>query len=281
MPSAWRGAVATANIRLADFLVLKNGGACFDQGVLDVSSDVGGENRARIQGSWHRLLPRPEHLIELATCLLVNQGVRIHEGLIHIPAQEESVRGSNVLDDGIDYIQSRQLLRRRCLQRQSEVYTFQLKSDTYCSNVILQDPRYGHRMLRILLGDDGQVADLKSIVGGEVFQVVLVVFGDLLGYQSRHGGVGRMIKILEDDISEAVSNQEHCSMRSDVRARFNRPRPLCALRTLVHFLFFLFQAFLALDFSCSFVFFFSHSTLCLDFLFCSFQGWFDDDYRPR
>lgn len=104
VPSSWGGTAATANIRLADFLVLENGGACFNQSVLDVSSDIGGEDRSCIQGAWYRLLPRPEHLIELATCLLVNQGVRVHEGLIHVPPQEESVGGSNVLDDRIDYI---------------------------------------------------------------------------------------------------------------------------------------------------------------------------------
>lgn len=46
-------------------------------------------------------------------------------------------------------------------------------------------------MFRILLGDDGQVADLKSVVGSEVFQVVLVVLGDLIGYQPRHDGGGK------------------------------------------------------------------------------------------
>lgn len=120
----------TKHIRLTALLVLENGGACFDQGALDVASDIWREDWARIQRARHGLLPRPEHLIELATCLLVDQGVRIHEGLIHVPSQKERVGGSNILDDGIDYIQSRQLLRRWCLQRQSEVYTIQHKRKT-------------------------------------------------------------------------------------------------------------------------------------------------------
>jgi len=39
-------------------------------------------------------------------------------------------------------------------------------------------------MLRVLLGYDGQVADLKSVIGGEVLQGVFVVLGDLVGDES-------------------------------------------------------------------------------------------------
>lgn len=35
-------------------------------------------------------------------------------------------------------------------------------------------------MFGVLLGDDGQVADLKSVIGGEILQGVLVVLGDLI-----------------------------------------------------------------------------------------------------
>jgi hypothetical protein len=45
-------------------------------------------------------------------------------------------------------------------------------------------------MFRVLLGYDGQVADLKSVVRGEVLQGVLVVLGDLVRGESRHGGEG-------------------------------------------------------------------------------------------
>ena len=46
-------------------------------------------------------------------------------------------------------------------------------------------------MLRVFFGYDGQVADLKTIVGGKVLQGVLVVLGDLVGDESRHGGKGK------------------------------------------------------------------------------------------
>lgn len=60
---------------------------------------------------------------------------------------------------------------------------------TYCSNMILQDPGDGHRMFRILFGYDGQIADLEPVVGGEIFQGVLVVLGHFVGCQSRrHDG---------------------------------------------------------------------------------------------
>lgn len=42
-------------------------------------------------------------------------------------------------------------------------------------------------MLGVLLGNDGEVADLKPVVGSEIFQGVLVVLGDLVGYQTGHG----------------------------------------------------------------------------------------------
>jgi len=94
----------TKHIWLTALLVLENGSACFDQGALDVASNLRGKDRSRIQRARNGLLPRPEHLIELATCLLVNQGVRIHEGLIHVPSQEQSVGCPNVLDNGINYV---------------------------------------------------------------------------------------------------------------------------------------------------------------------------------
>ena len=54
------------------------------------------------------------------------------------------------------------------------------RKDTYRSNMVLQYPRNGHGMLGVLLGNDGQIADLESIVGGEVFEGVLVVLCDLV-----------------------------------------------------------------------------------------------------
>lgn len=43
-------------------------------------------------------------------------------------------------------------------------------------------------MLGVLLGYDGQVADLESVIAREILQGAFVVLGDLVGDQSRHGG---------------------------------------------------------------------------------------------
>jgi hypothetical protein len=42
-------------------------------------------------------------------------------------------------------------------------------------------------MLGVLLGDDGQIADLESVIAGEILQGTLVVLGDLVGDESGHG----------------------------------------------------------------------------------------------
>lgn len=51
-------------------------------------------------------------------------------------------------------------------------------------------------MLGVLLGNDSKVADLKPVVGSEIFQGILVVLGDLVRYQTGHG-VCEMIDELE------------------------------------------------------------------------------------
>lgn len=42
-------------------------------------------------------------------------------------------------------------------------------------------------MLGVLLGDNGQVADLESVIAGEILQGTLVILGDLVGDESGHG----------------------------------------------------------------------------------------------
>lgn len=105
----------------SSLLLLQSGSACLDQGTLDVTSDVGREHRPRIQRARYRLLPRFQHLIQFATSLRIDQRICVHEGLIHVASQKQGVWSPNILDDGINYIQSGQLLRRWCLQRQSDI----------------------------------------------------------------------------------------------------------------------------------------------------------------
>lgn len=117
---AWRscGSTATAdNVLLAPgLLLLESRGSRLDQSAFNVSCNLRSENGPGIQGPRHGFLPSLEHLIQLPAGLRVNQGVGIHEGLIHVAAQEKSVGSAYILDDRVDYIQSGQLLRRRSLQ---------------------------------------------------------------------------------------------------------------------------------------------------------------------
>ena len=101
-------------------LMLQSSGACFDQGVLDIASDLRRENRAGVEGSRHRFLPRLEHLIEFATSHRVDQRICVHKRLVHVPSEEEGVWGPDILDDRIDEIQRWQLVLRWCLQKQLE-----------------------------------------------------------------------------------------------------------------------------------------------------------------
>ena len=60
---------------------------------------------------------------------------------------------------------------------------------TYCSNVILQHPRDGHCMFRVLLCYDRQIADLEPVICSEIFQGILVILGHFVGSQPRrHNG---------------------------------------------------------------------------------------------
>lgn len=46
--------------------------------------------------------------------------------------------------------------------------------------MVLQHPGDGHRMLRVFLGYDCQVADLEFVVRSEILEGVLVVLGNLI-----------------------------------------------------------------------------------------------------
>lgn len=50
-------------------------------------------------------------------------------------------------------------------------------SKAYCLDVIFEGTRDGLRVLGVLLGDDGEVADLISVVGLQIFQRLLEVSG--------------------------------------------------------------------------------------------------------
>lgn len=102
-----RTSSATIQHIVAGLLLLQCGRPGLDECTLDAASDLGGKHGTSVEGTRNRLLPRLQHLIQLASSLRIDQRVRIHEGLIQVPSQEQGVRGTDILDDRVNYIQSR------------------------------------------------------------------------------------------------------------------------------------------------------------------------------
>lgn len=163
-------------------LLLESRSSRLDKGALNVSCNLRSENGPGVQGPRNGLLPRLKHLIQLPAGLRIDQGVGIHEGLIHIATQEKSVGSAYILDNRIDYIQRGQLLSRRSLQstirsrsskwlqttmvQATKVEDMGRECITYRTDVILQHPGDGHCMLGILFRNDSQVANLKPVIRG-------------------------------------------------------------------------------------------------------------------
>lgn len=78
-------------------LLLQSGSSSLDQSAFDAPSGFWRENGPGIQGPWHRLFPCLEHLVQFSASLRVDESVGIHEGLIHIAAQEQSVGSPDIL----------------------------------------------------------------------------------------------------------------------------------------------------------------------------------------
>lgn len=85
-------------------LLLERGCSRFDQSTLNAARNLRGEHRSHIQRPWNRLFPGPEHLIQLAASLRVDQGIGVHECLVHVAAQKQSVGSPYIFDNRVDYI---------------------------------------------------------------------------------------------------------------------------------------------------------------------------------
>jgi hypothetical protein len=103
----YRRAPATEKLLLASHAVLVGLKSCrpgLDQSVLDRTHNIRWKHRPGINRTGHRLLPRLQHLIHLAPGRMVDERVGIHEDLIELPAKEQGVRSSNILDDGVQNV---------------------------------------------------------------------------------------------------------------------------------------------------------------------------------
>lgn len=110
-------ALATDILLGPGLLLLKSSRSRLDQSTLNTAGDFRREYRSGVQRPWHRFFPGLEHLIQLPARLRIDQRVGVHEHLIHVAAQKQSVGGPYILDDRVDYIQGRQLLGWWCLQK--------------------------------------------------------------------------------------------------------------------------------------------------------------------
>lgn len=55
----------------------------------------------------NRLAPRLQHLLELSAHVGVDLRIRVHESLVQVPAEVDSVGTADILDYGIENIQGR------------------------------------------------------------------------------------------------------------------------------------------------------------------------------
>jgi hypothetical protein len=78
-----------------------------DQGILNRPCDIGWEHGSGIHRSRHRLLPGFQHLVHLPSCIVIHQSICLHERRIELPAEEECIWRTDILDDGIEDIKSR------------------------------------------------------------------------------------------------------------------------------------------------------------------------------
>jgi hypothetical protein len=77
-----------------------------DQCIFNRTCDFGREHRSGVYRSRDRLLPSLQHLIHLPPYTVINQSICLHESRVELPAKEESVWSTNILDDGIEDVES-------------------------------------------------------------------------------------------------------------------------------------------------------------------------------
>lgn len=90
--------------------------------ILNIASDVCWKDRPSIHRLSHWLLPRPQQTFQCLTSTLIHNKIGIHECAIKIAAQVYSVWGANILNDGIEDIERRELPLWTCLLPVSHLY---------------------------------------------------------------------------------------------------------------------------------------------------------------
>lgn len=86
---------------------LNEGGFGLDQGILYWARDLSRKHWSRIHRAGYRLLPGLQHLVHLPPYTVIDQSISLHEGLVELSTEEQSVWCADILDDGIEDIESR------------------------------------------------------------------------------------------------------------------------------------------------------------------------------
>lgn len=69
------------------------------EGFLDRPYGVWFKDGGAIDGPGYGLFPRPEHLLHLAPCLLIDHGVCLHKSFVEITAEKQVVGRANIFDN--------------------------------------------------------------------------------------------------------------------------------------------------------------------------------------
>lgn len=112
-------AISCGKLALALSTALQIMGPMLDQRVLDWTPQFGFEDWFGVQGPGYWLFPRLDHVLQVASCRLVDKSVGVHEGAEQIPAKVDGVRCAYVLHDTVEQVESWQLLGGCCLSQRS------------------------------------------------------------------------------------------------------------------------------------------------------------------
>jgi len=88
-----------------------------DQGIFDRACDFRGEYGSCIHRAWDWFFPSLEHLVHLPSYIVVDKGICLHKGRIKLTTKEEGIWRANILDNGIEDVESREFLCRSCLTK--------------------------------------------------------------------------------------------------------------------------------------------------------------------
>lgn len=92
------------------------------QCVFDVLRHIGLEHWTRIHGLGYRHLPRLQQAFHTLAGALIHDKIGLHEGLVQISADIDSIWGSDILDNGIKHVEGWKLIFGARLHHVSHQY---------------------------------------------------------------------------------------------------------------------------------------------------------------